>query len=259
MNRSWRGLALAGLVASAGCEQKADPGASDAVAEAPRSAGVTAPGTSAAATSATAAAPSAAASASVEADKAAIGALVSEHKKAIYARDGDKAAALVAEPTIVYFESVRKDALAAPEADLRKKPLVDRLMILIIRARVDVERLRQGDGKSLFAYAVKEGMVGEEARTLEPGDVEVEGDMAKVGVRMGAQTLPPEVGFRAYREQGAWKLHLMSVMKLAGPALEQQLKGIDPDPDAAMIKVLETLLGRKVGAEIWQPLDPPKK
>ena len=32
---------------------------------------------------------------------------------------------------------------------------------------------------------------------------------------------------------------------------------IDPDPDVAMLRVLETMAGRKLGPEVWKPIDPP--
>ncbi len=192
------------------------------------------------------------------ADDAALRALLADYKKAIYARDGEKAAALVAEPTITYFEAVRKDALYAAEADVRKKPLMDRLMVVIVRARVDADRLRKSDGKGLFVHAVNEGMVGEEARTLEPGAVEVEGDLGKIGIRSGKDEVPPDLGFRAYRESGTWKLDVMSVSKIGAPALQKVLQDIDPDVDQAMLKLLEMMTGRKIGLEIYKPIDPPK-
>lgn len=193
-----------------------------------------------------------------EKDVAAVQAVLLDYKNAIYARDGDKAASLVAEPTITYFEATRKDALTAQEADLRKKAFADRLMVLMVRVRVDADRLRRSDGKQLFAHAVNEGMVGEDARVLEPGKVEVIGDMAKVGFKGGGQEVEPELGFRAYRESGVWKLDVMSIMKRAGPLMQKQLAEIDPDPDTAILKLLGMVASREVGPEVYKPIDPPK-
>ncbi len=201
---------------------------------------------------------SATSSSTRDADVAAVRAVLVDYKTAIYARDGEKAAALVAEPTITYFEATRKDALSLPEADLRKKAFADRLMVLMVRVRVDADRLRRSDGKQLFAHAVNEGMVGEDARVLEPGKVEVTGDMAKVGFVGGGQEVAPELGFRAYREKGVWKLDVMSIMKRAGPLMQKQLAEIDPDPDTAILKLLGMVAGRDVGPEVYKPIDPPK-
>lgn len=189
-------------------------------------------------------------------DEAAVRQVFLGYRKAIDEKSGERAASFAATRTIEYFDAMRRAALSMPAAELRKQPTMDRLMALTMRARFDAAVLRKLDGRGLFALGVDEGMVGKDVLSLDPGAVVVAGDTARIGLVSRGQEVPPESGFRFERERGHWRLDVMSIAPLATPALEQMLASVDADPDVAMVRLLEKIAGKPLGAAIWEPPDP---
>lgn len=201
--------------------------------------------------SASSAASNSSARPSLEQDQAAVKQTFLAYQKAIGEKRGDQAADLAAQKTIAYFEWSRKSALTMPEDELRKQSLLDRMQVLVLRAKVDPATLRKMDGRGLFVHAVNEGMVGKEAQSLVPGACEVNGDTAQLGLSAGGQTLRPQQGFRFDRENGKWKLDVMSIASVAEGPLKQMLKSIDPDENAAIVKVTEQIAQKPLARTIW--------
>lgn len=183
--------------------------------------------------------------------------LLEAYKAAIYANDGPAAAALASKRTLDYFDEARKLALYASRAELKEKPLFDQMMVLILRARLPVADVEASDGKTLFARGVSEGWTGAVARNFDAGPIAIDGDTAVIM----SQPKPwlkgeQDKGFRAYREDGHWKLDVISVASLAVVRMDAQLAKLDPDPQVALVKLTETLLRKKLPADIW---DAPRK
>lgn len=192
--------------------------------------------------------------ADVEKDTASARELFLSYRKAIMARNGKEAAGLVSEKTIAYYDAMRVAALEKPEAEVRSAPLFDKMMILLLRARIPKEDLQRWSGRDLFIYAVDQGWVGDEVQGLEPRKITVEGAVAHIGMRSDGKALPPSAGFRAYKEGKAWKLDVMSVAAAAEPVLLAELQKLNPDIDRALLAVVGTVVGRPVDESIWEPL-----
>lgn len=242
--RGWVGLWVF-VIVGFGCES------------APASPSGTASATSSAApaTSSSTARSAAPTSTAATADEAAVKKVFLDYRAAIGEKNGRAAADASSARTLEYYESVRKKALTLPEKELRATPTADRFMIVLIRASVDAAALRKMDGRSLFEHAVNEGMVGKNTQSLEPDAIEIEGDTAYLGMRAGGDTLPPRKGFRVYREQGSWKIDVLSVMGTVGASMDQMLAKVDPDIDTAMVKIAEQLTGKSLAKTIWTPPD----
>jgi hypothetical protein len=232
------------------------PGASTGSAVAPSTAAASGSGALSTASSAASAATSAFAPAT---DAQPIHAVFLRYKDAILQRKGEAAANAVSDKTLAYFESMRVAALHMPAAEVKRSSVIDRMVILSIRARIGRERLERWHGRELFVYSVDQGWVGEEVGRVEPAEVTIDGDTASLGVRSGASTLSPAEGYRVFREAGTWKLDVMSVVRpdsASVKAAQDSLQKIDPDPNRALEKVVSQLAGKPVGAEIWEPLVP---
>lgn len=176
------------------------------------------------------------------------------YRKAISDKKGDVAASLVTESTIAYYEKSRVAALSMKAAELKKQPLMDRLIVLAIRHRLADKELAKLDGRGLFAAAVDAGMVMD-AGAIEPDAIERDGAKAQLGLRVGTTITPPKSGFAMRREAGGWRIDVLSVAAAAGAALEGSLKQLDPDPDKALLALLELSSGTKPSEAVWQPLD----
>jgi hypothetical protein len=180
------------------------------------------------------------------------------YRDAVLSRRGAVAAELVTADIFDYMDSMRTEALTATADHVRRKALMDKYMVLTFRARISLADLKKMTGRELFAHSVDIGMNGDSSRGLEPDAIEIDGDVARVGLRKDGQTMPPSGGFRFVKSGGAWRLDVMSASRLATAALPQVLKSIDPDPDRAILKLLELGLGKPVPATLWEPLAPAK-
>lgn len=195
-------------------------------------------------------------SAEEEKDMAAARGLFLDYRRAIVNRRGKEAAALVSDKTIAYYDAMRIAALEQPAGDVRSAPLFDKMMILLLRARLPKEDLQRWSGRDLFIYAVDQGWVGDDLQGLEPGKITIAGAEAHIGMQSGGKALPRSMGFRAYREGAAWRLDVMSVAQAAEPALLEQLGKLHPDIDRALLTVVGIAVEREVDESLWEPLVP---
>lgn len=199
---------------------------------------------------------SASASATAADESAAIAKAVVDYKVAVAKRDGARAAELVTAGTHTYFETLRKAVLSMQESDLHKQPIMDKVLVLTLRANVAGDELRKTDGRGLFIFAVKNKMMMGEAQKVDVKAIERSGDEAWVGVVTDGQKLGPKQGFRVAKESGTWLVDAMSisnhdyVIDLIKKSVPQ-----GEDFDTAWVKFLEEATNKKL-PDIWKPTDP---
>lgn len=182
-----------------------------------------------------------------EPDAEAIRTVVREYQRAADRRDGAAAARLVTRGTRGYYGRMRDMAVAAPEAEVRAAPLMDRFTILLYRHRVPAAELRALPADSAFAYTISAGWVDGDA----DDDVASQGEVVGAGDRAILRIEGEEIYF--LREDGVWRWDMM-------PALLAASEAFAPDPESGMtedefvIFVLEQSTGQTVSPRIWQPL-----
>ena len=187
------------------------------------------------------------------ADERSIHACFDAYKRAVLESDGESAVEQVTKGTIEYYANVLDLVFEASAEKTRALPLVDRITVLLIRARVEPERLRQMDGRQLFIYAIDHGMVGKSSVIRSDlGDVAISGDYAigdalSAGKRSGIQ-------WRFYREGGRWRMDVTSVMTAANIALLQVIRDSGEEENQFVQKLVAMTLGRDPGEDIWEPL-----
>lgn len=190
----------------------------------------------------------------IEAERAAVREVFLGYRNAIVAQRGEDAVRVTSVKTLDYYESMRVSALEMLEVEVRGASLMDKIMVLSFRARLTQAQLESSSGKDLFVMAVDRGWIGDDVGQSEPGEIRIDNDTARIGVRKGNVVLPSAAGLRAYREGSVWRLDVMSIRRVAEPALRAAVQKIDTDEDRAMVKMIEVLTDKKVGPEIWQPL-----
>ena len=109
------------------------------------------------------------------------------------------------------------------------------------------------DGKGLFVYAIKKGMVGKSSVSNNTiGDVTVNKGFAKGQLVASGQKVP--LYFHFYKEQGQWKFSLTSLFPASNMAFKKMMEDSGQKENDYLFSILEVLTGRKPGTEIWQPL-----
>jgi hypothetical protein len=184
----------------------------------------------------------------------AIRATFHRYRDAIAAKNGEAAVNEVSERTLSAFEAYRTAALSMPADQVKARPIVERLMIVIVRARVPAPELRQVNGRELFVRAVDNGWVGKNVATIDAAEVSLDGDSAHLGVRTSRGELPPAQGFTFHREKGSWKMDVMSLAAFDA-SLKAMLSRIDEDENRAMLKVVSLVAKTHIDDRIWEPLD----
>jgi hypothetical protein len=81
------------------------------------------------------------------------------YRAALKKGDGVAAARIVDNQTLKYYGTMKRMALTALAAKVKQLSFLDRLMIVILRLRVELDRLRAMSSKQLFAHGVEQGWI----------------------------------------------------------------------------------------------------
>jgi len=174
------------------------------------------------------------------------------YRVAVLKRRGEDAADLVTKATIAYYQSNRDDALTLPRDDLESRPIIDQIQILSLRHYLGAAELQGMDGRGLFIWAVNEGLVGENGvRRIELTDFLVRGEEATGLVEVGGQR--STIRFRFAREDGEWRLDLLSVLAPASTVMEAQARKYG-DRRIFIEFLIAQGFGGQAGDDIWEPL-----
>src|SRR5262245_6864488 len=87
-------------------------------------------------------------------DVAAVRDLFNRYKTALLAGDGATAARLVDSETFAYFDEIKALTLTGTEEVVKKRPFVDRLLIVTMRHELPLDELRGMDLEGLLKHAI---------------------------------------------------------------------------------------------------------
>jgi hypothetical protein len=175
------------------------------------------------------------------------------YKQAILARDGATALSHVDKKTLQYYERMRDAALTANRGTVQAMSTVDKLMVLMLRARIPAAQLQQMSPEELFRHAVNQGWIGRESvEGNEVGDVEVSGDTATAVHVSRGQTSSFKWVF--HKEDDAWKIDLTSMMPTADWAMKQVIQQSGMPEDQVLLQLLQATTGMPASDALWDPL-----
>jgi hypothetical protein len=176
------------------------------------------------------------------------------YKEAILAQKGEEAAGWVSKGTIDAYQEYVDWALEADRKTVEGLSMINRVQVLTMRHRVPAEELRKSTGKSIFAHAVKEDWIGKDGtiRTELADDIAVAGDRATGSALVGGKAAPLKFHFR--KEEGKWRFDLVELMKATSPAFEAAAKQAGMEENELIMKILETVSGKKPEESIWTPV-----
>ena len=175
-------------------------------------------------------------------------------KRALAARDGDAAVALLSTASLAEWAQDRELVLHGSRAAVEALPPGRRLAVLALRHAQPVFLLRDGAPSELASAAVRGGLVDRTAlEAIELGDVaRLAADRAS-GLVLAAG-LPS--GFRAgfVREHAAWRLDLPSSLAAAGHVVSQTAQATGLGETAVILNLIGAASGEPTSEAIWQPL-----
>jgi hypothetical protein len=165
-------------------------------------------------------------------DEAAIRAAWLTYQGHIIGRKGDAGAALLARPTLKYYADMRRLALSGPYEALAKSSMLTRLTVYMVRHVMITEQLQSMSAQQFVSYLIARGMTGRTPNRARPlTGVKIKEDMADGQIGPGA---PP---LRFLREDGTWKIDLLSLIRKIEPIMEAQIKKSNI-PEAQMVRVM---------------------
>ena len=176
------------------------------------------------------------------------------YKEAILTQKGEDAAGWVTKGTIAEYQRYIDWALEADRKTVEGLSMINRVQVLTMRHRVPAEDLRKATGKSIFIHAVKEDWIGKDGviRTELADDIAVAGERATGSVLIGGEPAPLKFHFR--KEEGKWRFDLVELMTATGPAFEAAAKQAKMEENELIMKVLETVSGKKPEESVWTPV-----
>ncbi|MFM2360004.1 MAG: hypothetical protein RLY16_1997 [Bacteroidota bacterium] len=187
------------------------------------------------------------------AEEAAVKDAFNQYKQAILADEGENAANFVDIKTIQYYDSILIAIRNADSVQINQMPIMDKLMVLIVRHRANREAILNFNGRKLFVYAVEKGMVGKSSVAANSiGKVTLNKNQATGQLLVNGTETP--VNFMFYKEEGVWKVNLTSIFPMGSMALKQMIDESGEDENAYILKLLGMITGNEPSKDIWKPL-----
>ena len=174
-----------------------------------------------------------------------------EYKQSILDQDGERAASLVTQNTLDYYDEMRDLAVEAGPEQILDRRLTDRLAVATYRLTLDLESLRQMTPRALFAFAVDEGLIGSRSDVagLELGTITLSGDTATANAVSDGQEAPLEWEFR--REGDQWRLDLEALLAVVNLVLQNLARESGVSENQLIYQTLEARTGQRVTGEVW--------
>ena len=184
-------------------------------------------------------------------DAKAVKATFKAYQTALLKRDGARAAAVMNRGTLDYYQRMRDLAVTGKADQVKKLPMLDKLMVIRMRHQIPLAQLEAMDGKAAFAYGVSKGWVGDNVAKVGAGPVEITGDRASLTFMVGGEPTPAKLALQ--REDGAWRIDLVSLFELSGAGFKRLQEESGKSEDDFILELIGQLTAKPAPATIWNP------
>lgn len=176
-----------------------------------------------------------------------------EYKAALLSDNGERASNLVDSRTIKYYDDMLGLVKTGDSATVDALPVLDKIMVFVIRHRVAREDILRFDGKAVFAEAVKKGMIDKSSAANNAiGEIVVTGDFAMAQILVDGKVIPSEFYF--YKENKQWKINLTSIFTVSSIAIKKIVEDSGQSENEFIFTLLEYASQKRPGPEIWKPV-----
>jgi hypothetical protein len=175
------------------------------------------------------------------------------YKSAILNDKGIEALNFVDSRTIAYYDDIIKKIKTADSITIESYTILDKLMVLAIRHSASQEEIMNMNGKSLFVYAIDNGMVGKNSvQNNSIGRVQIDDAFATGQFLVNGQET--SINFHFYLENNNWLIDLTSIFPISTTAFKQMISSSGKTENETLLMILELMTGEKPTNSIWHPL-----
>jgi hypothetical protein len=175
------------------------------------------------------------------------------YKSAILNDKGIEALNFVDSRTIAYYDDIINKIKTADSITIESYTILDKLMILAIRNSASQEEIMNMNGKSLFVYAIDNGMVGKNSvQNNSIGRVQIDDAFATGQFLVNGQETP--INFHFYLENNNWLIDLTSIFPISSGAFKKMIASSGKSENETLLMILELMTGEKPTNSIWHPL-----
>jgi hypothetical protein len=156
-------------------------------------------------------------------EKANVTSTFNNYKIAILNDKGIAAYENVDNQTKQYYNQLREMAVFYNKSEIDKLGLLDKFQVIIMRHRIEKNKLINMSGKDLFIYAVNNGWVGKNGvSNLGIGTITINGNFAKAVVL--SKGAPTPLNFHFYKDEQKWGLDIKEMTKLGEASFLKMLE-----------------------------------
>ena len=170
-------------------------------------------------------------------------------------RDGETAFDLLDRETIKYFELIGHYARFEDSANLQSRPIIEKIMILALRAYVPRDSLQRISGKDVIRFSVDHDLSGE-VHSAKISNIIVDGDFAKA--LYSVEGAPSSFVIYFSKEKGKWKVCLFALMlRIMQPYedyFQQQLQEQGLSENDFLENSIQAIGDDTLNNPLWQPL-----
>jgi len=191
----------------------------------------------------------------IENEKKLVKEVYSNYKTAILNDRGKEAIKYLDNATLEYYGYIAEQSLEADKAVLDSMNIIDKIMILTIRARATKDEILSFDKESILIYAIDNGMVGKgtiQNRIID--NIIINNDNATASIFVNEE-ISPNGNHYFKKENGMWKINLTNLTKSGIEFFEKNIEESGLDTYDFLFLIFEKAMGIKLDDSIFNPIN----
>jgi hypothetical protein len=165
--------------------------------------------------------------------------------------DGSKAADVVSDRTIVFYDGIVTHALNIGRAELKELDFISKFMVLRIRHGFTKAELSDMTGRKLLELGLDKGWISKSSVANIERLVNLKIDSSRASAAI--PSAPGITAFHFLNESGEWKLDLAASFALANDAMKHEIAKSGLTEEEFIIRALNLLSSTPVDDRVFSP------
>lgn len=181
--------------------------------------------------------------------------LYADYNAALMSRDGSTASSFLHSNIVAGYGETLLLARAATRDEMQRAPAHKKLIALYLRAAAPPEDIAaMKDARDVVVFMVRTGALRSDAQmSMDLRDFTVSGDEAFAWLHAAGRNT--NLRLRFAKEAGEWKIDLTDLNAMADDIYAQAAQMQKVTIDEALVRLVQSSVGKPVSEEIWIPLD----